>query len=146
MKNEKYFSKNRSYYLIFEEKGNLRLKDQNDNNIWSAITDDAFPTLGYVDNTCFLQRNGNLVIFDSENNVLWYSSQNLLQTCHGNCLSNDHCSSGLECYEQTFNGRRRRLQGGVSRFCYNLTNIPKLHANIGCEIFCEILHYCSESN
>ena len=119
--------------------GNLKLNDQDDNTIWSAFNETTFP--GYVDNTCFLQRNGNLVIFDSENNVLWYSSQNLLQTCHGNCLSDDHCSSGLKCYEQTLDERMRRfLENDVSRFCYKpLTSIPKIFANTGYEIFFEIL-------
>lgn len=104
--NEKYFSKDLDYYLIFEETGNLRLKDSSDADIWSAIVN--FPEEGYVDNTCFLQRNGNLVIFDSTNKPLWTSSQDLLEVCHGNCLSDDHCTPGLICYSQT--SRRRLLE------------------------------------
>lgn len=124
LKNVKYFSKEGTHYLIFEEKGNLRLKDQNEENVWSAIKDSEFPEGGYVDNTCFLHSNGNLVILDSNKNALWTSSQDLLSVCNGDCLNDDHCSSGLECYIQ--NSDRRRLEEVSQSKCHNNNAIISL--------------------
>lgn len=103
--NKKYFSADESHYLIFSSKeGNLSLRNATDSNriVWQALNVD----IDYVGNTAFLQSNGNLVIYDSNQNSLWTSVQDLLQVCQGNCQGDENCGPGFICYEQSL---RRRL-------------------------------------
>lgn len=103
---------------MFETDGNLVLRNANNNDeiVWRALSTNQT----YIDNTAFLQSNGNIVIYDKDRVALFTSVQNLLQVCEGNCRGTENCASGLECYD--YPGRRRLNNHVVSVFFYVMLN------------------------
>lgn len=60
----KVYSSNRSYYLSFQNDGNLVLANRNGDPIWSSATDNKGGRAEF-------QKDGNLVIYDSYNKAIW---------------------------------------------------------------------------
>ena len=97
--NVKYFSPNDKYYLEFATDGLLYLRFANDTIKWYSELASGNRT--YIDNTAYLQQNGNLLIYDKDGKVLWYSVQDLSGICESGCKGDENCAPGLKCIQQS---------------------------------------------
>lgn len=68
-RNNKVYSPNRNYYLVFQNDGNLVLSRNNGQAIWSSATDNRGSRAEF-------QTDGNLVVYDSYNKAIWGANSN----------------------------------------------------------------------
>ncbi|CAI8779822.1 hypothetical protein [Chryseobacterium sp. IT-36CA2] len=66
-KDEKLYSSDGSYYLVFQDDGNLVLAGRNGSPIWATGTDNKGSRAEF-------QSDGNLVVYDSYNRSVWSSN------------------------------------------------------------------------
>ena len=107
--NEKFYSSNSKYYLVFESLGLVLYSLEPPSVVWRG---NAIRSARSI-----LHDNGNLVIYDDSDNAIWSSLSNPLGICEGRCSSASSCSLGLECYQaeqDTFQVRVRHLSEGTN--------------------------------
>ncbi|GFH52940.1 hypothetical protein CTEN210_09416 [Chaetoceros tenuissimus] len=112
LRNIQYYSENQEYFIVFTGSGYLELRDlQNASPLWSRPESVDGSRPNYVGNKCFLQENGNIIIYNAQGTVLWASVQNPLEACEGPCQDNSSCDSskGLQCYDQSIGGPVERF-------------------------------------
>ena len=92
---ERFFSPNGQHYLVFQPNSILTLRNSTDDEIlWNSTNASEENSV----TKCFLQKSGNLVIYNQTKNVVWYSVQEPLGLCEGHCTGTADCSPGFVCY------------------------------------------------
>eukprot|EP00979_Chaetoceros_neogracilis_P017510 scaffold10231_cov289-Chaetoceros_neogracile.AAC.1 len=103
----RYFSANGDFFLIFQQNSLLVLRNATDEEpLWTSNN----PTEENAMSSCFLKKNGNLVIYNQQMHAVWFSIQEPLGACEGHCTSTADCSAGLECFEQESSSLESFLQ------------------------------------
>jgi len=97
--NDKFYSKNEEYYLVFQLDSNLVLRKSGGDQeiIWESHTSGVNDNSNYQGSTCILHSDGNIVIY-KQNSPIWFSVQAPLEVCEGYCSDDSSCTLGLRCY------------------------------------------------
>ena len=109
--NHKFYSKDEKYYIVFQQNSKLALMTKIDDSVLWETDNDSIPNSL---NKCFLQKSGNLVIYDQNMISIWYSVQEPFGQCEGHCTGDPDCASGLLCYAQDFPNSARFLGTDVT--------------------------------
>jgi len=97
---ERYYSNNREFYLMFENDSNLVVRNSNENVIIWETSTSSNNNPAYQGSTCILHSDGNIVIYNNYNSPIWHSVRAPLEVCVGHCINDSSCSIGLLCYQQ----------------------------------------------